>query len=99
MKSTSLLMRKLAWSGVVALVLASVLVVAAPVAAAPNYETHAYYSVVKDEPSAPFTAADEFKRTSLIAYYSVVRDEPSAPFTDSELMKRTSLVPYYSVVH
>jgi hypothetical protein len=76
-----------------------VLVFAAPLAAVPNYETRAYYSVVRDDPSAAFTASDELQRTSVVPYYSVVRDAPAAPFTDPGELQRTSLVPYFSVVH
>lgn len=92
--------RRLGLGGLIALVLVLVFAVS-PLAAVPNYETRAYYSAVRDEPSAPFTDAEEAQRTSLHAYYSVVRDEPVAPFTEDEKLelKRTSTIAYYSVVH
>ena len=71
MKTASFLVRVFACSALAALVLTSVFVSSA-IATAPRYEIVPYYSVVRDEPYAPFTAADELKRTSLLAYYSVV---------------------------
>lgn len=92
------LLHQVAWVTAGALVVA-VLVAAAPAAAVPNMETHAYYSVVKDVAYAPYTEADALQRTSLIAYYSVVKDVAYAPYTEADAFKRTSLLPYYSVLH
>lgn len=102
MKSTTRLVLKVGVVTLIALALVSALAVS-PLLAVPNHETHAYYSVVRDEPFAPFTEADRsfIRRTSLVPYYSVVKDEPFAPFTeaDSDYVRRTSLVPYWSVLH
>jgi opacity protein-like surface antigen len=47
------------------------IVAAAPAFAVPNYEAHAYWSVVGDAPYAPYTVND-LKRTSLLPYWSVL---------------------------
>ena len=70
-------------------------VIAAPAAAVPNTETHAYYSVVAEEPHA----VAGLQGTSVLAYHSVVAEEPYAAYTTPDEFKRTSLLPYYSVLH
>ncbi|MHB1341369.1 MAG: hypothetical protein ACYC77_07225 [Coriobacteriia bacterium] len=77
--------------GLLALVL--LIAYAATAMGLPRYETVPYFSVVGEEPFAPFT---DLESTSLIPYYSVVGEVPFAPFTDLE---STSLIPYYSVLH
>ena len=87
-----------AWGTLVALVLVFT-ATAAPLIASPNAETHAYYSVVRDKPYAPYTTATDLQRTSTYAYYSVVRDKPYSSYTTASEFKRTSTVAYYSVLH
>ncbi len=89
----------LAWSGLIALVVAFVLAAPLLAAAFPRMEPFAYYSVVRDKPYAAYTTADEFQRTSPIAYYSVVRDKPYAAYTTADEFQRTSPIAYYSVLH
>lgn len=66
---------------VLLLLACSVVFTSVTVLAVPNYETHAYYSVVRDNPYAPYTAPNYETH----AYYSVVRDDPYAPYTETEV--------------